>query len=286
MMEEVALTLSEYGYSLTPDGFIRGDKGKTDLHVTTKGKRVHVRQGDGGPIVWSGHDIGRFVEGFWYAKRIERIDPKADAVRAKLPISAGPGFRLVVVERFGTFGDVEIWKKAVHDDPLNAPMGYVIVNGVLFGIGNLDFIRRYFETTPITMEQLLERLRTGQRDTKTYAWAHPVMWEALGMDMDEREALLEEQRRAREEEETRRSQQEMEKLRAIMSRISTGEPVSGDDLLYAIDSLGLKITKNTRGNLRLFKEISATRGIGPKIRSNAPFDAYRNVQETLRRVQS
>lgn len=62
--------LAPYGYSLTDSGRLIMPSGKpAPLQVAGRGSRYRVGFASDNALVWSGPDLGRFVEAFWYAKR-------------------------------------------------------------------------------------------------------------------------------------------------------------------------------------------------------------------------
>jgi hypothetical protein len=62
--------LAPYGYTLTDqDHFSKGGK-VMGVVVTAKGKRFYAHT-ESGTKLWSGGDLGAFVVGFWFAKKVE-----------------------------------------------------------------------------------------------------------------------------------------------------------------------------------------------------------------------
>lgn len=69
-LDAVAEALAEYGYTLTPEGEVITPSGKdTGVFCKLKGARAQMRGSTG--LLWSGTPslAGRFVEGYWFAKR-------------------------------------------------------------------------------------------------------------------------------------------------------------------------------------------------------------------------
>lgn len=69
-MRDLAIKqLAEYGYTLTSDNRIaKGDK-VFDLVVTFKHDRMRIDLAKGGKM-FTGTELGKFVESFWFAKKI------------------------------------------------------------------------------------------------------------------------------------------------------------------------------------------------------------------------
>lgn len=61
--------LARYGYTLNAGEIHRGDKPRGVL-ITVKGARFQART-RAGALLWSGPDVGHFVEKFWYAVKIQ-----------------------------------------------------------------------------------------------------------------------------------------------------------------------------------------------------------------------
>jgi hypothetical protein len=68
-IEQARTQLACYGYTLNAAYEItRGEK-NLRVVVSVKGARIYARQ-QTGALLWSGPDIGWFVERFWFAKRV------------------------------------------------------------------------------------------------------------------------------------------------------------------------------------------------------------------------
>ncbi len=62
--------LAPYGFSLDAEGHIVSPTGKvTGVTITEKRGRLLCRD-HAGALLFSGHDLGRFLERFWFAERI------------------------------------------------------------------------------------------------------------------------------------------------------------------------------------------------------------------------
>lgn len=68
------MRLAEYGYGLSDTDQILSRAGKP-LNITArqKGDRVVCVAMSTGRMVWSGADVGQFVETYWYATKVDRV---------------------------------------------------------------------------------------------------------------------------------------------------------------------------------------------------------------------
>ncbi len=63
--------LAKYGVKLTENDFIEDDKGPTRVQVKYKNNRFRAEGTDekiGNWLLWSGPDLGNFLERFWFFK--------------------------------------------------------------------------------------------------------------------------------------------------------------------------------------------------------------------------
>lgn len=64
--------VTPYGYAILPDGTLVTPKGKeTGVKlVCLRGGRYQARAKEGNTLFWSGPDPAKFLESFWFARRI------------------------------------------------------------------------------------------------------------------------------------------------------------------------------------------------------------------------
>lgn len=72
-IQEIKQSLSEYGYTLSDDNEIVSPKGAyTGVCVTIKKDRLQCRSKALGSLLFTGSDIGNFLESFWFAEKANR----------------------------------------------------------------------------------------------------------------------------------------------------------------------------------------------------------------------
>lgn len=72
-VDKARAQLAPYGYRLAADGcnLLAPDGAATGFWVNRKGPRYQVRLAVDRTLYWSGSDLGRFLEDFWYARKVE-----------------------------------------------------------------------------------------------------------------------------------------------------------------------------------------------------------------------
>jgi len=73
-LEQASAQLAPFGYTVDSEGLIHSATGPTAAKVTIKGSRYQVHAAPSGlvkagALLFSGPDLGAFVQKFWYAKR-------------------------------------------------------------------------------------------------------------------------------------------------------------------------------------------------------------------------
>jgi hypothetical protein len=63
--------LASYGYTLDAAGMIHKGNKALGVILTAKGKKLQAKSASG-QLLWSGPDVGVFVEKFWYVVRLEK----------------------------------------------------------------------------------------------------------------------------------------------------------------------------------------------------------------------
>ena len=72
-IETIKQSLSEYGYTLSDDNEIISPKDKlSGVSITIKKDRLQCRSKALGSLLWSGVNVGDFLESFWYAEKINK----------------------------------------------------------------------------------------------------------------------------------------------------------------------------------------------------------------------
>lgn len=72
-IETIKQSLSEYGYTLSYENEIVSPKGKlSGVSITIRKDRLQCRSKALGSLLWSGANVGDFLESFWYAEKLQK----------------------------------------------------------------------------------------------------------------------------------------------------------------------------------------------------------------------
>lgn len=207
---------------------------------------------------------------------------------AKLPTLKEPGFVLKRLHSIRIHGEVEFWTDAEERT------AYIVVNEVIFSIAPVSTLESLIESgrMPDSYAPLIDMLREQQRNERDPFTSHKLRWEALEMSMEEWEERVGHFQREREErkaesqridEEAQRRFEERERLswEAAVSKVRTGDQISGEQLLFMARKLGIDVNPRTAGSLRKTIWISENKSFGPKSSSAARYDIYSAVRQAL-----
>lgn len=180
-------------------------------------------------------------------------------MKAKLPSSQEPGFKVKQVSLVQNHGEVPLVSLAEDDDDSDR-MVYAIINDVLFQCVGYAALKNVLAGIPSTMAAFIKLAQNSflnRRDSET---PHKLLWQTLELPMDEWERRRDanEQRMAAQksarntfyaDQERKKIEKEESERNAAVQKVRANQPISGPDLLALCRHFGVEIHPRTAGVL-------------------------------------